>query len=154
MGLSFYGDPFADSAGWTEENEIGRLWKRFEALYAEHRGELPPPATPGWMYELHLWDAETERTGHYEVFIGYPVADARTAPTSLLLKVLPATRVARFTVSGGAIASESSFQEMEAWIASQGLSRRDQWICNLYDESFKGVDNLDESSMDVCIPVE
>ena len=29
VGFSFFGDPFALSAGWTEENEIGRLWQRF-----------------------------------------------------------------------------------------------------------------------------
>ena len=29
IGCSFYGDPFTGSAGWTEENEIGRLWNRF-----------------------------------------------------------------------------------------------------------------------------
>lgn len=32
-GISFYGDPFSQSGGWTEENEIGRLWSRFMSLY-------------------------------------------------------------------------------------------------------------------------
>lgn len=27
VGLSFFGDPFRTNAGWTEENEIGRLWR-------------------------------------------------------------------------------------------------------------------------------
>ena len=31
LGFSFFGDPFKISGGWTEENEIGRLWKRFMA---------------------------------------------------------------------------------------------------------------------------
>ncbi len=30
-GLSFFGDPFKEKGGWTGENEIGRLWKRFMA---------------------------------------------------------------------------------------------------------------------------
>jgi hypothetical protein len=29
VGFGFWGDPFATSGGWTEENEIGRLWNRF-----------------------------------------------------------------------------------------------------------------------------
>ena len=31
VGMSFYGDPFETSAGWMEENQIGRLWQRFMA---------------------------------------------------------------------------------------------------------------------------
>ena len=32
LGLDFFGDPFQSSSGWTEENEIGRLWQRFMAF--------------------------------------------------------------------------------------------------------------------------
>jgi len=31
VGFGFFGDPFAASGGWMEENEIGRLWNRFVA---------------------------------------------------------------------------------------------------------------------------
>ena len=45
LGLSFFGDPFSLSAGWTEENEIGRLWKRFMAYLAEQGQQgLEPPS--------------------------------------------------------------------------------------------------------------
>jgi hypothetical protein len=44
-GLSFFGDPFAQSAGWTEENEIGRLWTRFMRLRDENAAVFPPPLT-------------------------------------------------------------------------------------------------------------
>jgi len=37
LGFSFFGDPFKISGGWTEENEIGRLWKRFMAYLSKHR---------------------------------------------------------------------------------------------------------------------
>jgi hypothetical protein len=39
-GMSFFGDPFTSHAGWTEENEIGRLWQRFQA-HVETQ--------PGWL---------------------------------------------------------------------------------------------------------
>ena len=53
VGVGFYGDPFSDSAGWTEENEIGRLWHRFERLCQTHHDLLPPPSPEGVMYEVH-----------------------------------------------------------------------------------------------------
>jgi hypothetical protein len=36
VGFSFFGDPFATSAGWTEENEIGRVWQRLMAYLEIH----------------------------------------------------------------------------------------------------------------------
>ncbi|GEM_PF-3859724 len=33
VGFSFFGDPFAESSGWTEENEIGRLWNRLRPTW-------------------------------------------------------------------------------------------------------------------------
>jgi hypothetical protein len=35
-GFSFHGAPFAQSGGWTEENEIGRLGNRFAAYFTSH----------------------------------------------------------------------------------------------------------------------
>ena len=40
LGLSFFGDPFRISEGWTEENEIGRLWQRFITYLMDHRDRL------------------------------------------------------------------------------------------------------------------
>ena len=36
VGFSFFGDPFQMAAGWSEENEIGRTWKRFTAFLENH----------------------------------------------------------------------------------------------------------------------
>jgi hypothetical protein len=40
VGFSFFGDPFAESGGWTEENEIGRLWNRFTTYFTDHRDRI------------------------------------------------------------------------------------------------------------------
>ena len=40
VGFSFFGDPFQLSGGWTEENEIGRLWSRFMAYFANHHADI------------------------------------------------------------------------------------------------------------------
>ena len=31
VGMVFYGDPFRNQSSWSQENEIGKLWKRFAA---------------------------------------------------------------------------------------------------------------------------
>ena len=54
-GFSFYGDPFAESAGWTEENEIGRLWQRyFDYLAAQGQQQLDQVVNQQVAYEVRL----------------------------------------------------------------------------------------------------
>ena len=70
-GPVFYGDPFAGAEGWSQENEIGRLWGRFSALY-DH---LPDPArqlvVDGKVgYELHVEPAEYPETNCFYVMVG------------------------------------------------------------------------------------
>jgi predicted transcriptional regulator YdeE len=152
-GLSFFGNPFAQSAGWTEENEIGRLWARFMQLRADSPESFPPPLAEGEMYELHLPDPRTNQTGEYEVFIGYPVGDAAGVPLPLVTKTVPAARFARFTLAGPSIVESDSYQQMYDWISVNGLAPLADWMFNLYDSRFKSMDRLEESELDVCIPV-
>ncbi len=161
LGLSFFGDPFSASAGWTEENEIGRLWERYMRFYGEHAGELPPPLLPDLMFEAHISHPQTEATGHYEVFVGYAIDLAPgdvgaipRVPAPALIKLLPATRTACFTVSGVEITDESKYAEMDQWISTQRLRRSATWIYNRYDSRYKGIDNLSESTLVMCIPVK
>ncbi|MFO7679525.1 MAG: hypothetical protein R6X34_05690, partial [Chloroflexota bacterium] len=60
VGFSFYGDPFRLSPGWTEENEIGRLWVRFAAYAEQHRDQLADlVVNPRIAYEVHIYNEET-----------------------------------------------------------------------------------------------
>ena len=53
VGFSFFGDPFRMSAGWTEENEIGRLWKRFMAYWMDrHKNKDAAKMTERLLYWL------------------------------------------------------------------------------------------------------
>lgn len=72
-GLSFFGDPFHTNAGWTEENEIGRLWQRLFGYLT-----LPdcPYPRPEVYYEVHLRSHATPMTGEFEVFVGFEVPGA------------------------------------------------------------------------------
>ena len=151
-GLSYYGDPFSRSAGWTEENEIGVLWKRFERTMATLPHALSL-AEPDLACELHIPDADTPETGQYEVFIGCPVV-APDVPLSLVMKVVPASRYVVFHLAGREMVEDDTYLQMDQWISSHRHSRSGSWMINRYDHRFKGLDRVEESEMDVWIPIE
>lgn len=153
-GISFFGDPFSESGGWTEENEIGRLWKRFMTLSGTYRESMPPLDDVQSMYEIHAWDAQTAETGHYEVFVGYPVVDVLGIPITMLAKVLPASRFAVFTLEGEAIHDQDNYVQMDVWIEEHGCQRGASWMYNLYDDRYKGIDRMSESIIDVYLPIK
>ncbi len=51
VGFSFFGDPFKFSGGWSEENEIGRLWKRFMAYLQEAGHPISSVKAGGGFYD-------------------------------------------------------------------------------------------------------
>ena len=152
LGFSFFGDPFAESAGWTAENEIGRLSTRFMAYLAENGPRLQHVVSPTYFYEVHIYGEESESIGHFEVFVGIEVEQARDVPVEALIKLLPAARYAVFTLEGEQITSDwplaiSDTLDQLGYVYAFGYSFQ------LYDERFKGLDRLDESALDVYVPV-
>jgi len=150
-GLSFFGDPFKFSGGWTEENEIGRLWKRFMAYLGEE-GQQVRHAKMSGFYEVHIDHLEMEQTGEYEVFVGAEVDRVEEVPVRLSIKLLPPTQYAVFTLAGQDIVADWS-AEMQAWLTRSGYQRAHAYGFQLYDERFKGMDRLDESVLDMYVPV-
>ena len=140
-GFSFFGDPFHSHAGWTEANEIGRLWKRLMASLSVY---------PDTLYEVHLEHPDTPQTGEYEVFVGYPVDDIDAVPLAMCLKVLPASDYAQFTVRGDQIHEPI----IEAWLRGADYRIAHPILIQRYDERFKGLDRMAESLLDMLVPVE
>jgi predicted transcriptional regulator YdeE len=151
VGFSFYGDPFRFHGGWNEENEIGRLWSRFMGYLEQQAGDLAV-AEPNTAYEVHIDNAERERTGEYEVFIGMAVQSIETVPLELLIKLLPATTYAVFTLTGAQITSDWN-QQIDAWVSRNGYRYAYLYSFQFYDERFKGMDRIDESQLDVYVPI-
>jgi predicted transcriptional regulator YdeE len=151
VGLSFFGDPFKFSGGWTEENEIGRLWQRF-MTYLGEAGQQIRHAKTGGFYELHIDHPEMERTGEYEVFVGLEVDRLEDVPVRLSIKILPPTQYAVFTLVGQEIVADWS-AEMQAWLTHSGYQRAYTYGFQYYDERFKGMEQIDESVLDMYVPV-
>jgi predicted transcriptional regulator YdeE len=152
LGFSFFGDPFKISAGWTEENEIGRLWKRFMSYWTHHRDHIPYLKTDQVMYEMHIEHTETHQTGEYEVFVGVEMTKLAEVPVELAIKILPPATYAVFTLTGAEIASDWS-KMMAEWMAQAGYRRAYPYGFQRYDERFKGLDRIEESTLDVYVPI-
>jgi predicted transcriptional regulator YdeE len=153
LGLGFFGDPFATSGGWTEENEIGRLWSRFLKYCEHHADRLAHVVEPGVSYELHIPHEETASTGHYEVFVGIQAAWLENVPVELSVKILPPTSYAVFTLTGQQITSEDWLYEIQAWLTASDHRQAYAYSFQRYDSRFKGLDKIDESVLDVYVPV-
>lgn len=152
VGFSFFGDPFRFHGGWSEENEIGRLWSRFMAYLEQHAGELAA-ADLNTAYEVHLDSAERERTGEYEVFVGVAVDTIGSVPVQTLVKILPPATYAVFTLAGDQIISDW-YRQIEDWMVRTGYQRAHPYSFEYYDERFKGMDRIDESLLDVYVPIK
>lgn len=150
-GMSFYGDPFTSHAGWTEDNEIGRLWIRL-GRYLESVGA----SMPGVTYEVHLRSAETALTGDFEVFAGYPLpgpgalAPAEVA-VELMSRTLPPGDYVEIELRGADIVEENPV--LAEWFRESGYREGGPFIVLRYDERFLGTDRLDESVVTFLMPV-
>ncbi len=155
VGFSFYGDPFRLSPGWTEENEIGRLWVRFMA-YAKQQGTQLRSfvINPGIAYEVHIYNEDTMVTGLFEVFVGAQLANTAQPPIDTVIKVLPATQYAVFTLRGEEIVGDWPLTIYQGWLPHSDYEMAHNFHIQYHDGSFKGFDQLDESSLDVYVPIK
>jgi predicted transcriptional regulator YdeE len=152
VGMSFYGDPFETSAGWTEENQIGRLWQRLLNYLAENPDAIRERLSLDVSYEVHIYGPETMTKGLFEVFVGLPVEKLNSVPVDLLVKILPPVEYAVFTLTGKQIASDWHL-EIHPWIEQAGYQQALPFSIQYYDERFKGLDQLEDSVLDVYMPV-
>ena len=152
VGMSFYGDPFSQASGWSEDNEIGLLWKRFVAFFEARGGAIKHAVEPNAMLEIHIETEESEEKGHFEVFVGARVAKLEDVPLGCSVKVLPATQYAVFTLRGEQIVSDWTKMMLE-WMATSGYQQAHKYGIQYYDQRFKGLDNVQDSVLDVYVPV-
>ncbi|MCP4136237.1 MAG: GyrI-like domain-containing protein [bacterium] len=154
VGMSFYGDPFNTFSGWSEENEIGLLWKRFMQFFASNPGAIKHIKDDKVFLELHIETSETAEKGIYEVFIGTIVEKIEDIPLPCSVKQLPATEYAIFTLKGKEIFSDWEQNILGKWLNSSQYESAHKFGMQYYDNRFKGMDNLEESELDVYVPVK
>lgn len=147
-GVSFFGDPFHSHAGWTEANEIGRLWQRLMRILSTPDSGYGFPTES---YEIHLQYPETPQTGEYEVFVGFAIETLDRVPVELCLKILPESDYAIFTLRGEQIHGDEPL--IDRWLATSDYQLVRPIYVQRYDQRFKGLDRLAESEIDLMVPV-
>ncbi|MFW6030229.1 MAG: hypothetical protein ACOCRO_08250, partial [Halanaerobiales bacterium] len=80
LGMDFYGDPFSNHTFWDENNEIGRLWKRFESFMMEHPELIKNRINENVAMEVFITTEESMSIGLFEVFVGVPVKNIENIP--------------------------------------------------------------------------
>jgi len=150
-GLSFFGNPFTSHAGWTEENEIGRLWQRFRA-YVETQPEWLSSAVDGLGYEVHVVGPEMAASGEFECFVGAELAVPAALPIEVSAKAVPGGRFARFTVPGNLLATDMQMH-IAIWLEEHDYDSAIPFDVVVYDERFHGMDRLDESVVEILVPL-
>jgi predicted transcriptional regulator YdeE len=153
VGFGFFGDPFGISTAWSEENEIGRLWKRLMAYLSVKGERIPHVTSDRVMYEVHVQHPETAETGEVEVFVGLEVDELEKLPPELLAKILPPTTYAVFTLEGEQIVSDWPLLIYNEWLPTSDYQSAHPYSFQRYDERFQGMDRVEDSVLEVYVPV-
>ena len=162
-GMVFYGDPFAGTEGWSQENEIGRLWGRFNRFWDDHQAEIRGAGKGGAAkgrvvngnvgYELHVEPSEYPETKCFYVMVGVEISDLADLPLELSVKTLPAGTYAVFTLRGPEITSNWPDAIYKGWLPQSGYEEAHKFTVERYDgERFKGP-NDPESELEIWVPV-
>ena len=153
-GFSFFGDPFRLSGGWTEENEIGRLWKRFMVYLEQQATQLESLFFEDVAYEVHIYHQETLQTGEFEVFVGMEIQELGSVPVEFSVKIIQPATYAVFTLVGEQITADWSQMIYEGWLPKSGYELVSDYGIQRYDERYKGVDRTAESVLEFYLPVK
>jgi len=148
VGMVFYGDPFKNQAGWSQENEIGKLWKRFVAKEKTIKNRVENGG-----YEVHIEPEEYKETKNYYVFVGVEVEKVEKLPLEMFTKILPASKYAVFTLKGKEITSNWQNKIYKEWLPQSGYEEAHKFLIECYDDRFKGIDNS-ESELDIYVPIK
>jgi len=149
-GVCFYGDPLSAKGGWDAENGIGMTWKRYTDFIAANP-ERPYSLHKRRIYEVHIYGADTPAKGLFEVFVGEECRAAEL-PVALCAKYIPAADCLKATLCGGEITGDW-WMGLDAAVSAMGATRDGSYLIEAYDDRFKGMDRLDESEMDVYLPL-
>jgi predicted transcriptional regulator YdeE len=152
VGMDFCGDPYTKAGGWSEENEIGRLWKRFMRFYQENKEHIKNRVSDSG-YEVWVETDQLKETKDKYIFVGIEVESIQDLPLDLVVKVLPPTEYAVFTMKGEQIKSNWPDRIYKEWLPQSPYKEAHPFLIEYYDaERFKGMDNA-ESELDIYLPV-
>ena len=150
-GFTFFGDPFHSHAGWTEENEIGRVWQRLMVFYDNLAKDQRHNSDEKVWFEIHLEHPGSIEKGEWEIFIGYETNQPEALPIELCVKTIPSLNWAVFTLKGPEVGDfDPLYKE---WLEKSEFEEAMPLLIERYDERFKGANNMKDSELEYLIPV-
>ena len=153
LGMVFYGDPFKQVQGWSDENEIGKLWARFNHYWEHHKDLFKHVVDPDVGYEVHIGTDEYEETKEYYIMVGAEVGSFDDMPPETFAKILPPATYAIFTLKGSAIASNWGDAIYKEWLPASGYEEAKRFTIERYDARFKGPRDP-ESVLEIHVPIK
>ena len=106
------------------------------------------------MVEVHVYGQETLDAGAWEIFVGIEVDRLENVPVELVVKILPTSTYAVFSLRGEEISGDWSSTIYDGWLPGSGFEMAHNYAFQYYDERFKGLENLDESVLEILVPVQ
>ncbi len=152
-GINYYGNPFENHEGWNVENEIGKLWNRFMYLFYQKREKISSIADEKAFYEIHIrTDKECDGNQEYGIMVGVELKEISELPEEMVLKVFGEREYLVFSLNGREIVE--NWKTMNDWIENSEYIIDGNYMIQMYDSRFKGMDRIDESVMEAWFPIK
>lgn len=153
VGMDFFGNPTEKAAGWTEQNAVGLLWKRFSSFLDKKKGTIKHLVSEAGHEVWIDFEGEKDAKNKY-VFVGREVEKLEDVPLELVARILPETRYAVFTLKMSDIKSGGIGKLWNTWLPETGLRTAYDYMIEYYDvQRFKGMDKPD-SEVDFMVPIQ
>jgi len=154
VGMVYYGNPFHDVGAAPEQNEIGKLWGRFNTYLEGNRPAFKHPVDTKVEWELHIGTDEYEETKEYFVMVGIEVSQIEDLPPPIFAKVFPAGQFAVFTLRGKEMTGNWGKAIYQEWLPSSAYGEAYSCTFERYDDAhFKGWGDP-ESEVEIWVPVK
>jgi AraC family transcriptional regulator len=151
-GMDFCGDPFKEAGGWSEQNEIGKLWQRFNQYFDKHRDMIKNMVSDAG-YEVWIENIEKLDEKDKYIFVGIEVGKIEDLPLDLVVKVLPKSTYAVFTLKGKEIKSKWGEKIYKEWLPKSGYTEAYNFLIEYYDPARFKCMNSEDSELDVYLPI-
>ena len=104
-------------------------------------------------YEAHVRHSEAARKEAFEVLVGVEVEKLEGVPLELVIKLLPPSTYAGFTLRGDQITADWDQTILTGWMARTGYEPAHPFSLQRYDERFKGLNRIEESVLELYVPI-
>jgi AraC family transcriptional regulator len=154
VGMVYYGNPFHAEGVTPEENEVGKLWTRFNTYWDAHREAFKHEVDADIAWELHVVGDEYEQTKEYAVMVGVEVSAIEDPPDPIFCKVLPAGQYAVFTLRGEEMNGNWGRTIYNEWLPASGYEESSSCTLERYDEKRFKAWGGPESEVEIWVPIK